>query len=279
MRLLFFFLLSFAVYAQSVDDAINYNFNNDIGNSRFTSMGGAFGALGGNLSSISINPASGSVFEMSRLGGSFAIESNNIESNFNNNFNERKKSSTQFQGGIIYVFKNYGEGKLNKFSFGFNFQSSNSYNNDILISGNNDSSIDKFFLNNASGLNPSEISVNNNESISSVYRWLGNNYGYYAQQAFLGYQSYLLNYDDDSNSFYSLAKYDNGLSIKNEVFSSGNKSKASLNLSGLFNKNLYFGFNINIYETNINKEIIHSEDNFDSESIVRFINFNNYLQT
>ena len=279
MRLLFFFLLSFAVYAQSVDDAINYNFNNDIGNSRFTSMGGAFGALGGNLSSISINPASGSVFEMSRLGGSFAIESNNIESNFNNNFNERKKSSTQFQGGIIYVFKNYGEGKLNKFSFGFNFQSSNSYNNDILISGNNDSSIDKFFLNNASGLNPSEISVNNNESISSVYRWLGNNYGYYAQQAFLGYQSYLLNYDDNSNSFYSLAKYDNGLSIKNEVFSSGNKSKASLNLSGLFNKNLYFGFNINIYETNINKEIIHSEDNFDSESIVRFINFNNYLQT
>jgi hypothetical protein len=91
MRLLFFFLLSFAVCAQSVDDAINYNFNNDIGNSRFTSMGGAFGALGGNLSSISINPASGSVFEMSRLGGSFAIESNNIESNFNNNFNERKK--------------------------------------------------------------------------------------------------------------------------------------------------------------------------------------------
>ena len=105
MRLLFFFLLSFAVYAQSVYDAINYNFNNDIGNSRFTSMGGAFGALGGNLSSISINPASGSVFEMSRLGGSFAIESNNIESNFNNNFNERKNLRHNFKVELYMFLK------------------------------------------------------------------------------------------------------------------------------------------------------------------------------
>ena len=35
------------------------------------------------------------------------------------------------------------------------------------------------------------------------------------------YQSYLLNYNDDENNFYSIAKYDNGLNITNEVFSRG----------------------------------------------------------
>ena len=82
LLLLFIFFTCSAVYTQNLDDAINYNFDNEIGNSRFTSMGGAFGALGGNLSAISINPASGSVFEMSRLGESLAIESNNIKSNY-----------------------------------------------------------------------------------------------------------------------------------------------------------------------------------------------------
>ena len=279
LSLLFCFFTYSAVYTQNLDDAINYNFNNEIGNSRFTSMGGAFGALGGNLSAISINPASGSVFEMSRLGGSLAIESNNIESNFYNNSNEVKKSSLHYQGGIVYVFKNYADGKLNKFSFGFNFQSSNSFNEELIISGKSNLSIDNFFLNNALGLNPSELSVNNNESSSGVYRWLGNNYGYYAQQAFLGYQSYLLDYDDDDNNFYSLAKYDDGLNIKNEIYSNGTKNKASINLSGQYNKNLHFGLNLNIYEINISKDNIHTEDDFDSNSSIKFINFNNYLLT
>ena len=59
---------------QDINDAINYSFENQIGNSRFTSMSGAFGALGGNLSAISINPASSSVFEVSRFGGSIALK-------------------------------------------------------------------------------------------------------------------------------------------------------------------------------------------------------------
>ena len=44
-----------------------------------------------------------------------------------------------------------------------------------------------------------------------VYKYLGGNYGFSAQQAFLGYQAYLINYDKDSNSFYSLANYSEGV--------------------------------------------------------------------
>lgn len=262
---------------QDINDAINYSFENQIGNSRFTSMSGAFGALGGNLSAISINPASSSVFEISRFGGSIALESNKLKSNFLENENSEKESTLHYQGGIVYVFKDYSDGKLDKFSFGINYQTQNSFNDRHLITGQSDKSVDEFFINNSAGVNLSDISVNNNESISSVYRWLGNNYGYYAQQAFLGYQSYLLDYNESTNKFYSLARYANGLNLENNQYKKGSKNKASLNISGSFNKRLYVGFNLNIYDLNINKENIHVENNFDTNSAIKLIDFRNYL--
>ena len=79
--IIFIYILFFHlnINSQNIYDAINYNFSNDLGNSRFTSMGGAFGALGGNLSAISTNPASGAVFELSRAGGSITLENNSMK--------------------------------------------------------------------------------------------------------------------------------------------------------------------------------------------------------
>ena len=279
--IIFIYILFFHlnINSQNIYDAINYNFSNDLGNSRFTSMGGAFGALGGNLSAISTNPASGAVFELSRAGGSITLENNSMKSNYFNTNNETDRTNIHYQGGMVYVFKNYGSGNLKKFAFGINVQSTNSFSSDLLITGRGDQSIDNFFLNNSLGLSISDLSVNSNESVTGVYRWLGNNYGYYAQQAFLGYQSYLLNYNDNDNNFYSLAKYDNGVNITNEVFSRGFNNKISINLSGLVKDNFHFGFNVNIYEIDLTKDNIHYEDGFDEDSSVRYIDFRNYLYT
>ena len=279
--IIFIYILFFHlnINSQNIYDAINYNFSNDLGNSRFTSMGGAFGALGGNLSAISTNPASGAVFELSRAGGSITLENNSMKSNYFNTNNETDRTNIHYQGGMVYVFKNYGGGNLKKFAFGINVQSTNSFSSDLLITGRGDQSIDNFFLNNSLGLSISDLSVNSNESVTGVYRWLGNNYGYYAQQAFLGYQSYLLNYSDTDNNFYSLAKYDNGVNITNEVFSRGFNNKISINLSGLVKDNFHFGFNVNIYEIDLTKDNIHYEDGFDEDSSVRYIDFRNYLYT
>jgi len=279
--IIFIYILFFHlnINSQNIYDAINYNFSNDLGNSRFTSMGGAFGALGGNLSAISTNPASGAVFELSRAGGSITLENNSMKSNYFNTNNETDRTNIHYQGGMVYVFKNYGSGNLKKFAFGINVQSTNSFSSDLLITGRGDQSIDNFFLNNSLGLSISDLSVNSNESVTGVYRWLGNNYGYYAQQAFLGYQSYLLNYSDTDNNFYSLAKYDNGVNITNEVFSRGFNNKISINLSGLVKDNFHFGFNVNIYEIDLTKDNIHYEDGFDEDSSVRYIDFRNYLYT
>ena len=281
MRFIYFFLTIFPylAYSQDITDAINWSIENESGNARYSAMGGAFGALGGNLSAISSNPASGAVFELSRFGGSLVSNIDQTKSNFKSNINNVNSQNANYQIGLAYVYKNYGRGDLNKFSLGLNYQSQNNYNQDINISGRNNNSIDNFFLNNAQGINLNDISVSSNESVSGVYRWLGNNIGYYAQQAFLGYQSYLLSYDSDTNSYYSLAKYNNGLDQDNSTIIEGYNNIASLNLSCQYKDNLYMGINLNFHDILYEKENKHIETNFDDDSAITRIDFRNYLST
>ena len=86
-----------------------------------------------------------SVFEVSRFGGSIALEANKLKSNFLENENSEKESTLHYQAGIVYVFKNYSDGKLDKFSFGINYQTQNSFNDRHLITGQSDKSVDEFF--------------------------------------------------------------------------------------------------------------------------------------
>ena len=57
--------------AQDFTDALRYSQDEINGTARFRAMGGAFGALGGDLSAINLNPASSSVFNSSQ--GSITI--------------------------------------------------------------------------------------------------------------------------------------------------------------------------------------------------------------
>ena len=275
------FLLFFCVFinSQNIDDAISLTFENDNGNARFSAMSGAFGSLGGNLSAISINPAASSVFDLSRVGFSLNTDSKDINSRFSNSSNTLNSNYFNFQGGIVYVFKNYGGGKFKKFSFGINNQNTNDFNFDQQITARSNNSVDQFFVNNSIGFNADDVSVGSNETVNGVYRWLGQNYGYSSQQAFLGFQSYLLDYDNQNNLFYSIAKYNDGLDIDNFYYSKGTKNKSSINFSAQYSENLYLGMNLNIYELYSKKSFRHIEDNFDNDSAITLIDFRNELLT
>jgi hypothetical protein len=89
---LLFFSLIFnqLVVSQTYEDVVRYNSFNHEGTSRFNSMGGAFGALGADLSAISINPASSSVFLDSEISITLKYKNQKL----NNNFNNFKSNST-----------------------------------------------------------------------------------------------------------------------------------------------------------------------------------------
>ena len=61
-------------------DALLLSGENSQGTARFESMGGAFGALGGDLSSININPAGSSVYNDNEYGITLGVLSKSNKS-------------------------------------------------------------------------------------------------------------------------------------------------------------------------------------------------------
>ncbi len=276
-----FLFVSIFSRAQSINEILNLLVDKPNGTARFESMGGAFGALGGDLSAININPAGSAVFNDNEYGFTLSSEKKENKTSFFNNRESKDDNNFSFnQGGAIWLLKNTGEGNINKISFGFNAQTNNSFKNNFVIKGRNSSnSIDKFFLNNSIGLSTADLSVGSNESVSGVYKYLGENYGFSAQQAFLGYQAYLINYDKDSNSFYSLANYNEGVDQQYFSETKGVNTKYNINFAIQFKKNFYFGMNVNTHDVYIENYIEHNESNFSESSAITEISFENSLKT
>ena len=106
--------------SQTYEDVLRYNSFNHEGTSRFNSMGGAFGALGGDLSAISINPASSSVFLDSEIGITLTFKNQKISNKFNNSNSNSKNDLFSYGGsGVVLVYEN----RNSKFSVAYNLNS------------------------------------------------------------------------------------------------------------------------------------------------------------
>ena len=67
--------------AQDISDAVRYSLDEIQGSARFRSMSGAFGALGGDMSAVSINPAGSSIFNESHA--SISLSNFNVNNDVN----------------------------------------------------------------------------------------------------------------------------------------------------------------------------------------------------
>jgi len=277
--IILFFSLS--LNAQSLNDILKISVDNPIGSARFESMGGAFGALGGDLSAINVNPAGSAVFNDNQYEFTLSNSKKLTKSYYFSDTSS--KSKNKFSGnqvGGVWVFKNYGEGNVNKITFSVNAQTNNSYYDNFEITGRNQfNSIDKFFLNNSNGVTISDVSVGSNETVPEVYKFLGEFYGFSAQQTFLAYQGYLIDFNDLNNNFYSLARYNDGVDQQLTSDSKGYNNKYNINVAIQFKKDFYFGLNLNTHEIYIENYTRHYESNFDDDSAIKSILFENRLTT
>ena len=74
MKKIFIYIICLAtincIFSQDLEDALRYSVGETQGTARFKAMAGAFGALGGDISGVSINPAGSAIFSTSN--GSFS---------------------------------------------------------------------------------------------------------------------------------------------------------------------------------------------------------------
>ncbi len=117
------------------------------GTARYLSMSGAFGALGGNLSAIEVNPAGMAVFNYNTASITLGVNSiTNNNSFYNMNSSYEASPLSLAQGGAAIVFENDND-KWSKFAISGNISIANNFDNLITLKGNNHNSNETYFLN------------------------------------------------------------------------------------------------------------------------------------
>ena len=133
-----------------------------------------------------------------------------------------------------------------------------------------------------------EISAFPGESIDDAYADIGYYYGYGNQQAFLGYEGYLIdpdpmdpNYLSDPNAVTSYVPTIAGNNFdQNYWFASrGYNGKVAVNFAAQFTDNLFFGLNLNSHFLSFDRSTYFTETNSNIGSNINRVEFENNLST
>lgn len=269
------------VNAQEIPDAIRLAQENLNGTARFRAMGGAFGALGGDLSAINVNPAGSVVFANNQAGGT--LSSFNTKNNANYFGLKTSQSENTFdlsQGGAVFIFEDRsGKSDWNKFSFALNYENTNNYDNSLYTKGTNPTnSVTNYFLSYA---NPN--ATQGGIYLSTLKDYYYEELNYADQQAFLGYQGYVINPTDETNlnnDTYFANNPGGNYYQENSIVATGFNGKLTFNGAASYKDKLFFGLSLNSHFTDyVQSSRFYESNNNSATTGLRNLTFGNDLYT
>lgn len=271
---------------QTVADGLSFGSAATNGTARFQALSGAFGALGSDLSATGINPASSTVFANHYVSFSLDTSHNSNDANyFGSSANDSDTDFTINQAGLALVFASTDNSSaINKFSLGFNYDSTRNYDNQVFIQGTSNNSISSYFLNNATGFELDNFQLIPGEFVSDLYQFLGEEpgLGFAAQQGFLGFQSFVIDPVDAANagnldyiSNTGTGSFDQQQFLVNE----GYQGKFTFNGAFEVNDKFSFGMNINTHILDRERLTTFREGNNNADATVTDVRFENFLTT
>jgi len=132
------FLSAFGLtaFAQAEFDALRLSQTDITGTARFVSMSGAFGALGGDMSAINLNPAGIGVYRSSEFTLSPSYQMDKSMSDLNGKIGEASKDNILMNGfGYVGSFRTYDESAISNFNFGITYNRVADFNRNTNLSG------------------------------------------------------------------------------------------------------------------------------------------------
>ena len=279
-----------AINAQNISDALRYSESEIQGTARFRALSGAFGALGGDMSAVSVNPAGAAIFSSSHASISLSNNKKNNDVNYFNGFNSSSNSNFDLNqaGAAIVLRSRKQDSDWKKIVIGFAYDRTSDFEDDWFASGtNNTNSIDSYFI--QTTLNQEIplgiLKLQNGEYIEEAYANIGAYYGYDFQQAFLGYWSGIIdpvnmdNNTNDDNIDY-VSNIAPGTFNQEYLYSStGYNGKFSINFATQYQDNLFLGINLNSHFIDYERYTGFYESNTNDGSIVNNVSFDNFLKT
>ncbi len=248
--------------AQDISDAYRYSFIAPQGTARSLGFGSALGSVGGDFSSLSVNPAGIGIYRKGEVMFSPSLRFGRVDGRYLGTTSDDAKSAFNFSNlGIVFTRaqrgKRYERSSWKAVSFGIginrmaDFNRRYSYRGYMKTDGGPNNSYSELFVNDASQY-PGDVNTN-------------------GTLAYLGYQSYLVN--SDSLGFYSLASSRIGLNQLRSVKEGGGMSEMVISLGGNYEEKLMIGATLGLPIIRYTRDAFFQEDDAGGNNMDYFGSF------
>jgi hypothetical protein len=247
-------LLTLPSFGQNEADVLRYSFRENQGTARSIGMGGAMGALGGDLSAIAWNPAGLGQYRRGEIGFNIGIAGNSSTGTYN----DRETSSSNFaahipNAGLVLANGQEG-GDLRFLNYAIVFNKVANFNSRVQVSGPSiSSSLTNVFVNQANGTPEDQLL----EAFPFT--------------AGLGWDTFLIDPIPDTPNLYESAIPFGPIQQERTVESSGHFSETLIAVGGNYLDRLYFGATLGFPNVNFSQTITYRE--FDTPTGVNLNNF------
>ena len=250
----------FAAMAQNDNDALRYSRVGGGGSPRSIAMGGAMGALGGDVSCAAINPAGLGIFRKGEMMYSGGLRFTANTAGF-----EGKKTSTP-DGN--FIFSNFGA------AFAYGNEKDATKRNIFCISNtqlHNFNSVTQIANGSTRNTLAADMTTlaNNAKSISA----LNSSYEY------LGYYSYVLDYNASNEKFTPLVDPKRNVSLNRNLSTSGRMNEVNFSLAQSVDDKFYFGGSLGIPRIKYESTTTHSEADTNDSMRIGFMTPTTFTST
>ena len=246
-------MLAMAANAQNAYDAERLLSNDLNGTARFVGMGGAMGALGGDMSVMGTNPAGIGIFRSNDFSVSMGFNNTATESSFNGTSMKEDKTRASFdQLGFVYTYKVGNNTSLRYVNFGFNYHKNKNFNRLFSAGGQLDGLSQSWQL----AQEMANVGVNSATTFDNIlnsenpYREYWNQYPVLgvlgATTGVVDYYDGMLGWDGYSNNFYSEER--------------GGINQYDFNVAFNIEDRIYLGATLGIYDVNYDRFTSYTEE-------------------
>ena len=229
-------------FAQAEFDALKYSLTDISGTARYVSMSGAFGALGGDMSTLGMNPAGIAVFRSSELSITPSMSSTSSQSIFNGYESGGNKLNLLIDNfGYVGSFRTYDESEISNFNFGIAYNKVKDFNRDFSVKGENRTS---------SLLDRIVADQNDKGGTEAALKNL----------ASYAYEAYLINTNATTNKYESLLGVGDLVNNSMYMMESGGVNEWNLSLGANYGHVVYVGMSLGIQSINYELNSNYKED-------------------
>lgn len=260
MKKIFFcliYLICLNTLSQNHVDALRYSYLENLGTARLSSVGGSFGSLGADLSSIHVNPAGLAIYRTDEVGFSLNSRINSYESKYFNNSYLSEKTSFYIQNiGYVKTMRD-DKSKWNRFSFSLSYNRLKDFNSDFVILGNSNESISYNFLNNSQGSNIEDLNP---------------------FSEYLAYSTFLIDTLNQINTYESaISSNSENIFHQNIITRSGYMDELSFSISSAYSDLLFLGLQLGFVGINYNEFNSYKESGFEMNENYEWGNINEFI--